>query len=75
MLAIRFIAEKAKEKQIEAGGALRQKSDKAEIDTKKELARARHRQPSRRPSPLPIVQPLHVKAAVRLSAGRLPLGV
>lgn len=29
---------KAKEKQIEAGGAVRQKSDKAAIDTKKELA-------------------------------------
>lgn len=41
-LALRLkpvIAEKAKEKQIEAGGALRQKSDKAEIDTKKELAK------------------------------------
>ena len=33
------IAEKAKEKQIEAGGAVRQKSDKAVIDTKKELAK------------------------------------
>lgn len=30
--------EKGKEKQIEAGGAVRQKSDKAVIDTKKELA-------------------------------------
>ena len=41
-LALRLkpvIAEKAKEKQVEAGGALRQKSDKAEIDTKKELAK------------------------------------
>ena len=34
-----LIAEKAKEKQIEAGGAVRQKSDKAVIDTKKELAK------------------------------------
>ena len=34
------IAEKAKEKQSEAGGAVRQKSDKAVIDTKKELAKA-----------------------------------
>lgn len=33
------IAEKAKEKQAEAGGAVRQKSDKAVIDTKKELAK------------------------------------
>lgn len=33
------IAEKAKEKQSEAGGAVRQKSDKAAIDTKKELAK------------------------------------
>ena len=33
------IAEKAKEKQIEAGGAVRQKSDKAVVDTKKELAK------------------------------------
>lgn len=33
------IAEKAKEKQSEAGGAVRQKSDKAVIDTKKELAK------------------------------------
>lgn len=33
------IAEKAKEKQVEAGGAVRQKSDKAVIDTKKELAK------------------------------------
>ncbi len=31
--------EKAKEKQREAGGAVRQKSDKAEVDTKKELAK------------------------------------
>lgn len=35
-----LIAERAKEKQVEAGGAVRQKSDKAVIDTKKELARA-----------------------------------
>ncbi len=34
------IAEKAKKKQSEAGGAVRQKSDKAVIDTKKELAKA-----------------------------------
>lgn len=33
------IAEKAKEKQSEAGGAVRQKSDKAVVDTKKELAK------------------------------------
>ena len=33
------IAEKAKEKQSEAGGAVRQKFDKAAIDTKKELAK------------------------------------
>lgn len=33
-----LIAEKAKEKQREGGGAVRQKSDKAVIDTKKELA-------------------------------------
>lgn len=33
-----IIAEKAKEKQSEGGGAVRQKSDKAVIDTKKELA-------------------------------------
>lgn len=32
-------AERAKEKQAEAGGAVRQKSDKAVIDTKKELAK------------------------------------
>lgn len=41
VLALRLkpvIAEKAKEKQVEAGGAVRQKSDKAVIDTKKELA-------------------------------------
>ena len=41
ILALRLkpvIAEKAKEKQSDAGGALRQKSDKAPIDTKKELA-------------------------------------
>lgn len=40
-LALRLkpiIAEKAKEKQSEGGGAVRQKSDKAVIDTKKELA-------------------------------------
>ena len=34
-----LIAEKAKEKQSEAGGALRQKSDKAAINTRKELAK------------------------------------
>ena len=34
-----LIAKKAKEKQSEAGGAVRQKSDKAAIDTKKELAK------------------------------------
>lgn len=34
-----LIAEKAKEKQSEAGGAVRQKSDKAVVDTKKELAK------------------------------------
>ena len=34
-----LIAEKAKEKQSEGGGAVRQKSDKAVIDTKKELAK------------------------------------
>lgn len=34
-----MIAEKAKEKQSEAGGAVRQKSDKAEVNTKKELAK------------------------------------
>lgn len=34
-----LIAEQAKEKQAEAGGAVRQKSDKAVIDTKKELAK------------------------------------
>lgn len=34
-----LIAERAKEKQSEAGGAVRQKSDKAAIDTKKELAK------------------------------------
>ncbi len=34
-----LIAEKAKAKQSEAGGAVRQKSDKAVIDTKKELAK------------------------------------
>ena len=34
-----MIAEKAKEKQSEAGGAVRQKSDKAVVDTKKELAK------------------------------------
>ncbi len=42
-LALRLkpvIAEKAKEKQSEAGGAVRQKSDKAAIDTKKEIAKA-----------------------------------
>ena len=42
ILALRLkpvIAERAKEKQIEAGGAVRQKSDKAVIDTKKELAK------------------------------------
>lgn len=42
-LALRLkpiIAEKAKEKQSEAGGAVRQKSDKAAIDTKRELAKA-----------------------------------
>lgn len=33
------IAKKAKEKQIEAGGAVRQKSDKAVVDTKKEVAK------------------------------------
>lgn len=33
------IAAQAKEKQIEAGGAVRQKSDKAVIDTKKEIAK------------------------------------
>ena len=33
-----LIAEKAKEKQREAGGAVRQISDKAVIDTKRELA-------------------------------------
>ena len=33
------IAEKATEKQSEAGGAVRQKSDKAVVDTKKELAK------------------------------------
>ena len=33
------IAAKAKKKQIEAGGAVRQKSDKAVVDTKKELAK------------------------------------
>ena len=33
-----IIKEQAKQKQREAGGAVRQKSDKAEIDTKKELA-------------------------------------
>lgn len=40
-LALRLkpiIAEKAKKKQSEGGGAVRQKSDKAVIDTKKELA-------------------------------------
>ena len=35
-----IIAEQAKEKQAEAGGAVRQKSDKAVVDTKKELAKA-----------------------------------
>lgn len=35
-----MIAERAKEKQSEAGGAVRQKSDKAVINTKKELAKA-----------------------------------
>ena len=42
VLALRLkpvIAEKAKEKQVEAGGAVRQKSDKAVVDTKKELAK------------------------------------
>ena len=39
LLAKPLIAEKAKEKQSEAGGAVRQKSDKAVIDTKKELAK------------------------------------
>lgn len=34
-----IIAEKAKAKQAEAGGAVRQKSDKAVIDTQKELAK------------------------------------
>ncbi len=34
-----MIAEKAKEKQSEAGGAVHQKSDKAEVNTKKELAK------------------------------------
>jgi len=34
-----LIAEQAKEKQKEAGGAVRQKSDKAVVDTKKELAK------------------------------------
>ena len=34
-----LIAERAKEKQSDAGGAVRQKSDKAVIDTKKELAK------------------------------------
>ena len=34
-----LIAKKAKEKQSEAGGAVRQKSDKAVVDTKKELAK------------------------------------
>lgn len=34
-----LLAEEAKKKQSEAGGAVRQKSDKAEIDTKKELAK------------------------------------
>ncbi len=34
-----FIAEKAKEKQKEAGGAVHQKSDKAVINTKKEIAK------------------------------------
>ena len=41
-LALRLkpvIAEQAKQKQSDAGGAVRQKSDKAAIDTKKELAR------------------------------------
>lgn len=41
-LALRLkeaIAAEAKAKQREAGGAVRQKSDKAEIDTKKELAK------------------------------------
>ena len=42
MLALKLkpiIAERAKEKQSEAGGSVRQKSDKAAIDTKKELAK------------------------------------
>ena len=42
VLALQFeeiIKAKAKEKQSEAGGAVRQKSDKAVIDTKKELAK------------------------------------
>ena len=42
ILALRLkpaIAEKAKDKQSEAGGAVRQKSDKAVVDTKKELAK------------------------------------
>lgn len=34
-----LIQKKAKAKQVEAGGAVRQKSDKAEINTKKELAK------------------------------------
>ena len=34
-----YFKEKAKEKQKEGGGAVRQKSDKAVIDTKKELAK------------------------------------
>ena len=34
-----MLTEKAKEKQSEAGGAVRQKSDKAVVDTKKELAK------------------------------------
>ena len=34
-----LIAEKAKKKQSEGGGAVRQKSDKAVVDTKKELAK------------------------------------
>ncbi|HAB28031.1 MAG TPA: hypothetical protein DCE27_10185, partial [Xanthomarina gelatinilytica] len=41
LLALEFeemFREKAKEKQKEGGGAVRQKSDKAVIDTKKELA-------------------------------------
>jgi len=34
-----LIAAKAKERQRESGGAVRQKSDKAVVDTKKELAK------------------------------------